>query len=168
MAAPSIPLRLRNPHTDERYEIQLFSGGDWNKSAIIVCDWMMRDWRQQKGQQIKPCDPGLYAALYIIQRTFNSDGYLNINSGYRSEATNSMLRGRSIKRNGRATAEAPAVNSQHIRAKAVDFSFPGVPALETSKFVLGLQAKTIIGGVGNYPTFTHLDTASKRKWGRGI
>jgi uncharacterized protein YcbK (DUF882 family) len=167
-STPGVPLRLRNPHTDEHYEIDLFSGGAFNKNGLIVCNWIMRDWRQSKGNQIREIDPGIFAALYVIQRAFESDKFININSGYRSPETNAMLRARSIARKGRVTAEAPAVNSQHMQAKAVDFSIPGVSPLDATKLVLHLQSRTRIGGVGSYDTFTHMDTASKRKWGRGI
>ena len=168
MAAPIVPLRLRNPHTDEHYEIELFSGDAFNSNALVVCNWIMRDWRQSKGNQIRDIDPGIFAGLYVIQRAFKADTFININSGYRSVETNAMLRARSIARKGRATAESPAVNSQHIQAKAVDFSIPGVKPLDAAKVVLFLQDRTRIGGVGSYDTFTHMDTASKRKWGRGI
>jgi len=168
LAAPIVPLRLRNPHTDEHYEIELFSGADFNRNALVVCNWIMRDWRQSKGNQIKEVDPGIFAALYVVQRAFKADTFININSGYRSPETNALLRARSIKRNGRATAEAPAVNSQHIQARAVDFSIPGVKPIDAAKLVLFLQSRTRIGGVGSYDTFTHMDTASQRKWGRGI
>jgi uncharacterized protein YcbK (DUF882 family) len=166
MAAPMVPLRLANPHTGERYEVELFSGQDWNANALLVCNWMLRDWRQK---QTVTCDPGLFAALYVAQRYFNADGFINVNSGYRSPETNAFLRSRSLARTGRATAETPAVNSQHIKAKAVDFSVPGVKPMDVALFVKSkLQSRTVIGGVGSYDTFTHMDTGSVRQWGRGL
>lgn len=166
MAAPVVPLRLANPHTGEKYEVELFKGANFNATALLVCNWMLRDWRQKITMK---CDEGLFAALYVVQRNFNIDGYVVVNSGYRSPATNELLRSRSLSRTGgRATAETPAVNSQHIKGKAVDFAIPGVKPLEVSKFVKSLQHRTVIGGVGNYPTFTHMDTGSVREWGRGL
>jgi uncharacterized protein YcbK (DUF882 family) len=31
-----------------------------------------------------------------------------------------------------------------------------------------LQQRTVIGGVGSYSNFTHMDTGSVRQWGRGF
>jgi uncharacterized protein YcbK (DUF882 family) len=167
LAAPMVPLRLANPHTGEKYEVELFAGQDWNASALLVCNWMLRDWREKRTVK---CDPGLFAALYVVQRNFNADGFINVNSGYRSPETNAYLRAQSIARNGgRATAESPAVNSQHIQAKAVDYTIPGVKPIEVTMFVKEkLQQRTVIGGVGSYSNFTHMDTGSVRQWGRGF
>ena len=161
-AAPMVPLRLHNPHTNETYAVDLFVGPQWNKSGLLVCDWMMRDWREKTTVN---CDRKLYAALYVIQRKFGVDAPISVNSGFRSEKTNSALRAASIARHGgKATAEAPAVNSQHKHARAVDFAIPGVPVKEVSRYVKSLQ----IGGVGTYATFTHMDTARIRYWGHPV
>lgn len=167
MAAPAVPLRLANPHTGEHYEIELFTGPDWNSNALVICNWMLRDWRQQITVE---CDAGLFAGLYVVQRSFNADGYVTINSGYRSPATNAMLRTRSLsKSGGHESSETPAVNSKHIEGKAVDFTVPGVKPMDVTLFVKkGLQGRTRIGGVGSYETFTHMDTGSVRQWGRGL
>lgn len=161
-AGPMVPLRLHNPHTNETYAVELFIGSKWNKSALLVCDWMMRDWRQK---EVVNCDRKLYAALYVIQRKFNVTEPISVNSGYRSTKTNEMLRANSLKRSGgKATAETPAVNSQHKLARAVDFAVPGVPVREVSRYVKELN----IGGLGVYDTFTHLDTGRVRQWGKPI
>lgn len=160
-AAPMVPLRLHNPHTGETYAVELFTGSKWNRSALLVCDWMMRDWRQKITVN---CDRKLYAALYVIQRKFNVTGPISINSGFRSEKTNQMLRDASIRRRGRSTAETPAVNSQHLYARAVDFTVPGVPVKEVARYVKQLG----IGGLGVYDSFTHMDTGRVRQWGRAI
>lgn len=160
-AAPMVPLRLHNPHTKETYAVELFTGSKWNKSALLVCDWMMRDWRQKVTVN---CDRKLYAALYVIQRKFNVADPISINSGFRSDKTNEMLRTSSIKRRGAATSETPAVNSQHLYARAVDFNVPGVPVKDVARYVKELK----IGGLGVYDTFTHMDTGRVRQWGRAI
>ncbi len=167
LAAPVVPLRIANPHTGEKYEVELFRGKDFDATALIVCNWMLRDWRQKRTVS---CDQRLFAALYVVQRNFNADGYTNVNSGYRSPETNAFLRDQSLARTGgRATAETPAVNSQHIQAKAVDFTIPGVKPMDVTLFVKSvLQQRTAIGGVGSYDSFTHMDTGSVRQWGRGL
>lgn len=157
-AVDQTPLRLFNPHTQEKYDIQLFQGAQWSKMGILSCDWMMRDWRENQTVQ---CDRKLYAALYVIQRKYGVANPLSVNSGFRSVKTNAMLRGNSIKENGGVSWETPAVNSQHCRARAVDFVVPGVPPIHVAAYVELLA----LGGTGNYPTFTHMDTGSIRRWG---
>ncbi len=158
LAAPVRPLRLFNPHTKEQYDIELFANGEWNQMGILACDWMMRDWRENQTVQ---CDRKLYAALYVIQHHFGVREPISINSGYRSPKTNSMLRSRSIKKRGRATEETPAVNSKHIEAKAMDYAFANVKPRAVFDYVKSLK----MGGVGNYSTFTHMDTGNIRTWG---
>ncbi|MBY3433251.1 DUF882 domain-containing protein [Rhizobium laguerreae] len=157
-AAAATPLRLFNPHTKEKYDIQLFQGSQWNAMGVLSCDWMMRDWREN---QTVRCDRKLYAALYVIQRKYGISNPISVNSGFRSVKTNMMLRGNSIEQNGGVSWETPAVNSQHCKARAVDFMVPGVQPREVAAFVESLG----LGGTGNYPTFTHMDTASVRRWG---
>jgi Uncharacterized protein conserved in bacteria len=151
MAAPMVPLRMYNPHTRDRYDVELFVGSKWNENALLVCHHMMRDWRQKKSIQ---CDRKLFAALYVVQRKFNVESPISINSGYRTPETNNMLR-----------ESGAAPNSQHLLGRAVDFAIPGVDPIVVSRYVKTLG----IGGVGNYPTFTHMDTRGERvSWGRGI
>lgn len=163
MAASMVPLRIYNPHTKEKYDIELFVGSKWNENALLVCNHMMRDWRQGKSVH---CDKKLFAALYVVQRKFNIADPISLNSGYRTPETNSMLRSNSLNRNGgRSTSETPAVSSQHLLAKAVDFALPGVEPIVVSRYVQSLG----LGGVGNYSTFTHMDTRGERvAWGRGL
>jgi uncharacterized protein YcbK (DUF882 family) len=158
MAAPIGPLRLHNPHTGEAYDVQLFQGDQWNRAGILVCDWMMRDWRKKETVQ---CDRKLYAALYVIQVKFGIVDPIAVNSGFRSPETNAMLRSQSIARAGGVSWETPAVNSQHCHARAVDFALPNVTPREVARFVERIS----LGGTGNYPTFTHMDTAGVRHWG---
>ncbi|MTH94842.1 DUF882 domain-containing protein [Roseibium sp. RKSG952] len=154
-----IPLRLYNAHTKERYDIELFVNGGWNKAALLVCDWMMRDWRQTETVQ---CDRQLYAAMYVVQRHFSADSPIIVNSGYRSSTTNENLRKRALKKTGgKITLEVPAVNSLHIKGKALDFEIKGVSNKALAKKVKELE----FGGVGRYPGFVHMDTGRVRQWG---
>ena len=93
----------------------------------------------------------------MLYRTLGSTEPFRVISGYRSPATNAMLRRRS---NGVARF------SQHTLGKAIDFYIPGV-SLEQLRYA-GLRMQR--GGVGFYPTsgspFVHLDTGSVRHWPR--
>jgi uncharacterized protein YcbK (DUF882 family) len=126
----------------------------------VVCDWMMRDWREN---QVVHCDRKLYAALYVLQRYFKPRDPLQINSGFRSIKTNSMLRSRSLgESGGKAGWMTPAINSMHTKARAVDFVIPG----QDLNFVEKAVWEMGIGGLGKYPSFVHMDTGTRRTWGR--
>lgn len=143
-AQGSEPLRLANAHTGEAYDVDLFVDGGWNKNALIVCDYMLRDWRQKQSVE---CDRRLYAALYVLQSYFNPKGRVQINSGFRTTKTNEALR---------EAGYNPAVNSQHLYAKAVDFLIPGADLRGLAKAVKALK----LGGTGLYldDNFVHMDT----------
>lgn len=160
-AEDNIPLRLQNDHTKEKYEIQLFNKGEWNKEGLMICDWLMRDFRENSTVH---CDPKLYAALYVLQRYFADNKFLLIKSGYRTEKTNKMLREVSLQESGgKETWLTPAINSMHIEAKAVDFFIPDADMSKVAEAVWLLN----IGGLGEYKgKFIHMDTGDRRRWGR--
>lgn len=149
-AEQSIPLRLMNMNTKETYDLQLFAGSEWNPHALTVCDWLMRDWRQN---QMVNCDRKLYAALYVIQRYFKQDGRITIHSGFRTESTNSLLREKGY---------GAAPNSMHKHAKAIDFSIPGTDHRQVARACWNLG----LGGIGLYSGWVHLDTRGQPiSWG---
>lgn len=151
-AVGGVPLRLLNPHTNESYDVNLFIGSEWNANALIVCDWMMRDWRQN---QSVSCDRRLYAALYVIQRHFSDQARIRINSGFRTQQTNQALR---------TLGYSPAENSLHLRALAVDFNIPGADMKQVARAVAALN----LGGTGLYnrQNFVHMDSRGEpTRWG---
>lgn len=152
-AEASVPLRLYNQNTRENFDVELFSGSQWNPNGLIVCDWLMRDWRQN---QMVNCDRRLYAALYVLQRYFSQTGRISIHSGFRTEATNTLLREKGY---------GAAPNSQHLNAKAVDFSIPGVDLKQVARAAWNLK----LGGIGLYETFVHIDTRDNPyTWGLSL
>ncbi len=82
---------------------------------------------------------------------------INIICGYRSAATNEMLR---------ETVGGQAKQSQHITGKAIDITFPDIP-LKKMRYSALIRER---GGVGYYPTsgvpFVHVDTGNVRMWPR--
>jgi uncharacterized protein YcbK (DUF882 family) len=74
-------------------------------------------------------------------------------SGYRSPATNAMLR-----RAGRGVARG----SLHVQAMAIDVRIPDTPLTALRDAALGLR----LGGVGYYPSsgFVHVDVGRVRRW----
>lgn len=138
----SVPFRVVNPHTDEKYTVDLFNGGEWNERSVMICHWIFRDWRDK---QVVQMDRKLYAAAYVLQRYFDSDGFVQINSGFRTERTNELLR----KMGYRAAPE-----SFHLKARAMDLVIPKANSTQVANVAQLFR----LGGLGHYPTFTHLDT----------
>jgi len=98
-------------------------------------------------------DEQLFDRLWSIQQELGNDQAYNIISGYRSPETNAMLRERSSN---------VAVNSYHIKGRAVDIQPRGVALASFHRVALSLKE----GGVGYYPgsSFVHLDTGPARNW----
>jgi hypothetical protein len=114
----------------------------------------MRDWRKE--QEIH-MDPHLFDLLWEAYRDLGATEPIQVICGYRSPATNAMLRARS---------SGVAQFSQHINGNAIDFYIPGVSLASVRAEGLRLQR----GGVGFYPTsgspFVHMDTGNVRHWPR--
>lgn len=148
----SIPLRLHNSNTGDKLAIDLFIGSNWNPTGLVQADYMLRDFRQNLVVQN---DRRLYAALYVLQRAFVGDGYVKVNSGYRTTTTNEMLR-----RQGLGAAR----ESFHTKARAVDYLIPNPNATlsEIARVAKGFH----IGAVALYNNFIHMDTGDPdRSWG---
>ena len=149
-AESSVPLRLFNQNTKENFDVDLFLGSEWNPNALLVCDWLMRDWRQNR---METCDRKLYAALYVIQRYFAEKGRICIHSGFRTDSTNSLLR---------EMGYGAAPNSMHKSAKAIDFSIQGTDLRQVARACWNLN----LGGIGLYSGWVHLDTRGQPvTWG---
>tara|TARA_R110000823_G_scaffold246925_1_gene370781 strand:+ start:4375 stop:4752 length:378 start_codon:yes stop_codon:yes gene_type:complete len=91
--------------------------------------------------------------LQIIRDIVNVP--IKINSGYRCEKHNSSIKGSSK-------------NSQHLKGKAADIVIKGYdPILKTFPLLDQLveEGELIIGGIGKYSTFTHIDIRKNRaRW----
>ncbi len=152
--AASRTLKLYNTHTHERVSITFKKNGKFVPSALRDLNRFLRDWRRN---EITQMDPELFDLIWDVYQKSGSSEYIHVVSGYRSPATNNMLRSRS---------RGVAKKSQHMRGKAMDFFIPGV---KVSKLrAIGLRKE--VGGVGYYPTsrtpFVHMDTGSVRHWPR--
>jgi uncharacterized protein YcbK (DUF882 family) len=147
-------LKLFNLHTKERATIVFKRDGQFDKAGLAKINSFLRDWR--RNETIK-MDPNLLDLVWTVYQKSGSDGYINVVCGYRSPATNGMLRKRS---------SGVAQNSQHTKGKAMDFFIEGVPLAQLRAIGLRMQ----VGGVGFYPTsgspFVHMDTGSVRHWPR--
>jgi len=141
-------------HTGEDIAITYKRNGRYDEAALKKLDWFMRDWRREASTHM---DPHLFDLLWEAYREVDGSEPIQVVCGYRSPATNSMLRARS---NGVAQF------SQHTHGQAMDFSIPSVPLQKIRAVGLRMQR----GGVGFYPTsgspFVHLDTGTIRHWPR--
>ena len=93
-------------------------------------------------------NPWLMDLLFVLHWRYNKNE-ISIFSGYRTEKTNGTL-------------EGAALNSQHLRANALDIHLPDVDNESVAQ-----DFKTFLsGGVGMYPgrEFTHMDFGPARNW----
>jgi uncharacterized protein YcbK (DUF882 family) len=98
-------------------------------------------------------DPALLDQLAAVQNLTGRREAFEVISGYRSPATNDMLRQRT---NGVAR------RSLHMQGRAIDVRLRGLSTEDLRRAALSLRA----GGVGYYPdsAFVHLDTGPARAW----
>ncbi len=147
-------LKLYYLHTKERAEITYKKNGRYLPDGLRKLNRFLRDWRRNEPTKM---DPQLFDLVWEAYQKSGSRDYIHVISGYRSPATNSMLRKR-----GRGVAK----KSQHMLGKAMDFYLPDVSLSKLRAIGLKIQG----GGVGYYPRsgspFVHLDVGSVRHWPR--
>jgi uncharacterized protein YcbK (DUF882 family) len=153
-SAETRTLKIYHVHTGEKVEITFKRNGRYLQDGLNKLNRALRDWRRNEPTKM---DPRLMDTVWEVYQKSGSRGYISVVGGYRSPATNSMLRKRS---------KGVAEKSQHMKGKAMDFFIPGV-SLKKLRY-LGLQQQA--GGVGYYPRsgspFVHLDVGSVRHWPR--
>ncbi|MGR6861703.1 DUF882 domain-containing protein [Aliivibrio salmonicida] len=144
-------LALNNLHTGEELQTEYFNGRGYQNTELAKLNHLCRDFRRNESIAM---DTGLFDQLSAIQKVIGCDTQVQIISGYRSPATNEMLRGKSH--------GGVAKKSLHMLGRAMDFRLEGVPLAEVRKAALSLKA----GGVGYYPgsNFVHIDTGRVRFW----
>lgn len=147
-------LKILFVHTGEKSTVTFKRDGRYIQSGLDQANRALRDFRRNEPTKM---DPRLLDLVWEVYQKSGSKDYIHVISGYRSPATNGMLRKR-----GRGVAK----NSQHMLGKAMDFFLPDVPLSKLRE--IGL--KVGVGGVGFYPTsgspFVHMDTGSVRHWPR--
>lgn len=143
-------------HTGEKAVITYKRNGRFDPKGLEQLNRFLRDWRKNQPTKM---DPRLFDLIWEVYRQSGSRDYINVVCGFRSPATNSMLKGRS--RNS-----GVAEKSQHMLGRAMDFFIPDVK-LATLR---GIGMKMQVGGVGFYPKsgspFVHMDVGGVRAWPR--
>jgi uncharacterized protein YcbK (DUF882 family) len=143
-------LRFTHTHTAERLAIEYFEGGTYLPDALATVNYFLRDFRTGDVHEI---DPGLLDLLHALAAVTETSRPFQVISGYRSPATNEMLRHRS---------EGVAAGSLHMNGQAIDIRLADVPLATLRQAALAARR----GGVGFYRAsdFIHLDTGRVRTW----
>ena len=144
-------IRMYSGRTGERIDMIYWIDGHYIKDAVKEVHHFMRDWRTD---QVKKID------LRTIDIMAASHNLLDVNepymllSGYRSPATNAMLRSRS---------RGVAKNSLHMKGQAADLRLSSRSVSQMARAASACKA----GGVGRYSrsNFVHMDCGVIRTWG---
>ena len=143
-------ISFHNLHTGESLDTVYWAEGSYLAEGLGEVDQVLRDFRSG---EVRAIDPKLIDQLHRLHERLDARKAFQVISGYRSPATNAMLR----KQGG-----GVAKRSYHMRGMAIDVSLPGVELAQLRRAALALEA----GGVGYYPKpgFVHLDTGRIRRW----
>ncbi len=147
-------LKLYFVHTGEKAVITFKRNGKFDPQGLQQMNRFLRDWRRNQPTKM---DPRLFDLIWEVYRQSGSRDYIHVVSGFRSPATNSMLRSRT---------KGVAEKSQHMLGKAMDFYLPDVKLANLRAIGMKMQ----VGGVGFYPKsgspFVHMDVGNVRSWPR--
>jgi uncharacterized protein YcbK (DUF882 family) len=143
-------LSFYNTHTEETLDVAYCIRDRYCPDALQSINRILRDHRTG---EVAPIDPALLDLIHALSRKIGAGSPFHVISGYRSPATNDMLRDRS--RN-------VAKYSLHMEGKAVDIRLPDIPLVSLRQAALDLKR----GGVGFYPgpDFVHVDVGRVRFW----
>lgn len=148
-------LTVFRPALNKTVTVVYWKEGKYVSSAKRELNRMMRDLYNGRARAM---DNALYDALWAAQtivKKFGYEGTIEVTSGYRSPATNDMLRAQGYK---------AAKNSLHIQGRAIDFRIPGI----SIKLLSTLMKSFNRGGVGTYHRHSggwiHVDTGDVRSW----
>jgi uncharacterized protein YcbK (DUF882 family) len=143
-------LDFLHTHTGEQLSVDYFSRGMYVPHALKIVNHFLRDFRTGDVHRI---DPGLLDLLHHLTDLTGSAKPFQVISGYRSPATNEMLR---------QNTDGVASGSLHMQGKAIDIRLADVPLATLRDAALVARR----GGVGYYPAsdFVHVDTGRVRTW----
>jgi len=136
-------LTLKSTHSGETVSVRR-NGNKFDDAALQKVTHLMRC--RLTGQEM-PIPEKLVELLSAIDAHFQHRG-IYITSGYRSPRLNSSLKG-------------AAKFSLHMKGWAADINIPGASPSSVRAYAATLGA----GGVGAYPSFTHVDIGRGRQWG---
>jgi uncharacterized protein YcbK (DUF882 family) len=144
-------LSFLHTHTGERLRVTYHAGGEYVADSLAQLNRLLRDFRTGEAAEM---DRALFDQMHRLARACGG-GTFEIISGFRSPATNSMLR--------QTGGGGVARNSLHLQGRAIDIRLSGCDTAELRRAAVAMGS----GGVGWYPRsdFVHLDTGRPRTWG---
>ncbi|MHB0992460.1 MAG: YcbK family protein [Burkholderiales bacterium] len=147
---PERTLSFSNLHTGENLKVAYWAEGGYVAKSLSEINYLLRDFRNG---EIKEIDLGLLNLLHAVTLRLGTSGPIELISGYRSPATNSMLHARS---------GGVAKHSLHMEGIAADIRIPGHDLRELHEVAVAMRG----GGVGYYPQsgFVHVDVGRPRYW----
>ncbi len=144
-------IRMYNGRAGESLDMIYWIEGDYIRPALEEINYFFRDWRDNSVHRI---DQRTIDILTASHRLMETDEPYTLLSGYRSPATNAMLRSRS---------SGVARNSRHLRGEAADVQLQSRSVRQMYQAARACNA----GGVGRYSrsNFVHMDCGPVRSWG---
>ena len=144
-------IRMTSPRNGENLDIIYWVDGQYIPEAFDEISYFMRDWRSGRVKQIDPRTIDIATAAHHLLDT--SESYTLL-SGYRTPATNRMLRRHS---------KLVAKNSLHMKGEAADLRLASRSVRQIASAARSCHA----GGVGTYTRsdFVHMDCGDVRHWG---
>ena len=145
-------IRMYSGRTGERIDMIYWIDGKYIKDAVKEVNYFMRDWRSDQVKTIDLRTLDIMAASHSLMDV--SEPYMML-SGYRTPATNALLRSRS---------RGVARNSLHMQGQAADLRLQSRSVGQIFAAAKACNA----GGVGKYSgsNFVHMDCGQIRSWGR--
>lgn len=137
--------------TGERLDMIYWIEGEYLKDSVKEITHFMRDWRTDQTHTMDLRTVDIMAASHNLLDV--NEPYMLL-SGYRSPATNAMLRRRS---------RGVAKNSLHMQGQAADLRLASRSVSQMARAAKSCSA----GGVGLYSrsNFVHMDCGVVRSWG---
>jgi uncharacterized protein YcbK (DUF882 family) len=144
-------VRMYSGRTGESLDTIYWIDGEYIAEAVREVSLFMRDWRNGEAVNIDTRTIDIMTAAHNLLEV--SEPYMLL-SGYRSPATNAMLRSQS---------GGVARNSLHMRGQAADLRLES----RSVRQIAAAAAACNAGGVGRYSgsNFVHMDCGDVRSWG---
>lgn len=144
-------IRMYSGRTGEMMDTIYWIEGEYIPEVAKEINHFMRDWRTDEKTKIDLRNVDIMAAAHRLMDV--SEPYMLL-SGYRSPATNAMLRSKS---------RGVAKSSLHMKGQAADLRLKSRSVGQMAKAAVAVQA----GGVGRYSrsNFVHMDCGAVRTWG---
>lgn len=144
-------IKMYSGRTGERIDMIYWIEGRYVSEALREVNWFMRDWRQNEAINI---DTRTVDIMTAAHRLLDVDEPYLLLSGYRTPATNAMLRARS---------SGVASRSLHMTGQAADLRLSSRSVSQMARAAQACRG----GGVGRYSgsNFVHMDCGQVRTWG---